>query len=402
MDDVIKNLVKKNDSKIIMLVMDGLGGLPTRPDGQTELETASTPNLDALARTGICGLHTPVANGIIPGSGPAHLGLFGYDPLKYEVGRGVLAALGTGFDLQPNDVAARGNFCTLDNEGQVTDRRAGRIETELCEELTAKLQKEVKLSEGELFVRPVKEYRFLVVLRGGKDLSGKLADTDPQQTGRPPLEPKANSLEADKTAHLVAEFVEQAQKVLSDQDRANGVLLRGFSQQPDWPDMEERYGVKAGAIAAYPMYRGVAKLIGMDLVETGQTVAEEFETLHRRLDDYDFIYIHVKKIDSAGEDGDFDRKVKLIEEVDQFIPDMMKLAPDVVVVTGDHSTPSVMKSHSWHPVPAILWGQYCRQDHVEVFGERACMTGGLGSRLPATDLMTLALANAGRLDKFGA
>lgn len=402
MDDILKNLIKKNDSKIIMVVLDGLGGLPLEPGGLTELEAAATPNLDALARTGICGLHTPVANGITPGSGPAHLGLFGYDPVKYSVGRGVLAALGTGFDLQPSDVAARGNFCTLDGDGNVTDRRAGRIETELCEELTAKLQKSVKLTDGELFVRPVKEYRFLLVLRGGKDLSGKLADTDPQQTGRPPLEPKATSLEADKTAHLVAEFVEQAKDVLSDQDRANGVLLRGFSQKPEWPSMAERYGLKSGAIAAYPMYRGVSRLIGMDVVETGQSVAEEFETLHQRLDDYDFIYLHVKKIDSAGEDGDFDRKVKLIEEVDKYIPDMMRLAPDVVVVTGDHSTPAVMKSHSWHPVPTIIWGQYCRQDHVEVFGERACLTGGLGSRLPSVDLMTLALANAGRLDKFGA
>lgn len=402
MDEVIKNLIKKNDRKIIMLVLDGLGGLPLKPDGLTELETASTPNLDNLARTGICGLHTPVANGVTPGSGPAHLGLFGYDPVKYSVGRGVLAALGTGFDLQPNDVAARGNFCTLDESGNVTDRRAGRIETELCERLTAKLQEKISLGEGELYVRPVKEYRFLLVLRGGNDLSGKLADTDPQQTGRPPLQPKANSLEADKTAHLVAEFVEQARQVLADEDRANGVLLRGFSQKPDWPNMEERYGLKSAAIAAYPMYRGVSKLVGMDIVDSGQSVTEEFETLHRRFDDYDFIYIHVKKIDSAGEDGDFARKVQLIEEVDQFIPDMMKLAPDVVVVTGDHSTPAAMKSHSWHPVPVILWGQYCRQDHVEAFGERACMKGGLGPRLPSVDLMTLALANAGRLDKFGA
>jgi 2,3-bisphosphoglycerate-independent phosphoglycerate mutase len=383
-----------------LLVMDGLGGLPMEPGGLTELETAHTPNLDRLAAHGICGLHQPVAPGITPGSGPSHLALFGYDPIKYQVGRGVLSALGIDFDLKANDVAARGNFCTLDDNGRVADRRAGRIPTEKNEELCALLH-QIRLPGVEVFVETVKEYRLLLVLRGD-GLSGELSDTDPQEIGEEPLEPKPLSAEAEETANLVQEFIDRARQILADHHPANMILLRGFSQLPDWPSFEKAFGLRAAAIAAYPMYRGVAKLVGMDVLTTGVSVGEELETLEAHWKDYDYFFFHVKPIDSAGEDGDFDRKVRLIEEVDAAVPRLLALEPDVLLVTGDHSTPSLLKYHSWHPVPVLLWSRHCRTDGVDRFGERACMAGGLGPRIPAVDLMPLALANAMRLEKFGA
>lgn len=396
----MQKLVKTNDTKIVLLVMDGLGGLPMESGGLTELEAANTPNLDKLAAEGICGLHQPVGPGITPGSGPSHLGLFGYDPIQYQVGRGVLSALGIDFDLQGGDVAARGNFCSLDEAGLVTDRRAGRIPTEKNQEL-CELLRQIELPGVELFVETVKEYRMLLVLRG-EGLSGVLADTDPQATGKKPLPAKALKPEAEKTAQLVQQFIDEAHNILKDHHPANMLLLRGFAQRPDWPTFEQAFGVKAGAIAVYPMYRGLAKLVGMEVVPTGQDVPDEFTTLEERWNDYDFFYLHVKRIDSAGEDGDFDRKVSLIEEVDQLIPRLRALGPDVVIVTGDHSTPSYLQYHSWHPVPVLLWSKQCRTDRVEQFGERACVNGALGPRLPAIDLIPLAMANALRLEKFGA
>lgn len=398
--EFIRKLVKPSDTKIVLLVLDGLGGLPLEPGGLTELESAATPNLDALAEEGICGLHQPVLPGITPGSGPSHLAVFGYDPLAYQVGRGALAAAGINFPMQPGDLAARGNFCTIDADGTVTDRRAGRISSETNAELCQRLR-EIQLADAELFVQTVKEYRFLLVLRG-QGLSDQLADTDPQETGKKPLPPKTLSEEAERSAAVVSEFVDKARQVLKGLEPANMVLLRGFAEQPRWPSMSSVFGLRAAAIAAYPMYRGLARLIGMDILETGEKVAEEFDTLETHWKDFDFFYLHIKKIDSAGEDGDFQRKVNLIEAVDEWIPRLRALAPEVLVVTGDHSTPSAQAYHSWHPVPALLWSRFCRPDRVRTFGERACMSGGLGPRFPATDLMPLALANAGRLEKFGA
>jgi 2,3-bisphosphoglycerate-independent phosphoglycerate mutase len=398
--DFIKQLIDPNDTKIVLLVMDGVGGLPMDAEGLTALEAAETPNLDKLAAQSICGLHQPVAAGITPGSGPGHLSLFGYDPLRYQVGRGVLSALGIGFDLTSRDVAARGNFCTLDDEGRVADRRAGRIPSEKNREL-CELLRQIELPNVELFVETVKEYRLLLVLRGD-GLSGQIADTDPQDVGEYPLDPKPLTSDAEETAQLVQQFLEQTREILADRHPANFVLLRGFANRPDWPSMEDAFGLRAAAIAAYPMYRGVAQLTGMEVLETGTEVEEEFDTLEANWDDFDFFFVHIKRIDSAGEDGDFDRKVALIEEADAMVPRLLDLGPDVILVTGDHSTPAKMKYHSWHPVPAMLWAETCRPDGVARFGERACVTGGLGPRLPATDLMPLALAHAGRLEKFGA
>jgi 2,3-bisphosphoglycerate-independent phosphoglycerate mutase len=398
--ELIRALVKPADTKMILLVMDGLGGLAGNPQDFTELEKAETPNLDDLAKEGICGLHQPIGPGITPGSGPSHLALFGYDPIQFQLGRGVLEALGINFDLKESDVVARGNFCTVDKHGKVIDRRAGRISSEknimLCEKL-----REIDLPNVDIFVETVKEYRFLLVLRG-ENLYGDLADTDPQITGLTPLPPKPLSSQAEGTAEIVKEFIKRAGEILAEDPLANMVLMRGFSKKPSWPLFPAIFGVKAAAIAAYPMYRGVSRLVGMDILETGETLDDEIKTLERYWNDYDFFYFHIKKTDSAGEDGDYNRKVTIIEETDSAIPRIMKLNPNVVVVTGDHSTPAVMKSHSWHPIPVLLWSKYCRNDMVNRFGERACLAGGLGSRFPTVDLMPLIMANAGRLNKFGA
>ena len=401
--DLLRKLHIAGQTKIVMVVIDGLGGLPMEPGGPTELEAARTPNLDALAAESICGLSAPISPGLTPGSGPAHLALFGYDPLRYEIGRGVLEACGIGFPLGPNDVAARGNFCTVDESGLVADRRAGRIPTEKGAELCQVLRA-IQLPGVETFVEPVRDYRFVVVLRG-EGLSGGLTETDPQQLGVLPRPVEALTPEAQPTAELLNQWIAEARELLADQRPANMVLLRGPDKTPLLPSMAEVYGLRAAAIATYPMYRGVAKLVGMDILETGETLEEEMETLKTNwaeADGYDFFFFHVKKTDSAGEDGDFARKAAVIEHVDAaVVPAITSLEPDVFIVTGDHSTPALLKSHSWHPVPTLLHSRYCRPDEVRAFGERACMGGGLGV-FPATDLMQLAMANALRLAKFGA
>ena len=399
--EMLSKLSEEGTSKVLLYVLDGLGGLPDEKTGLTELEAAQTPNMDRLAKEGICGLQVPVAAGITPGSGPGHLGLFGYDPLKYVVGRGVLSALGINFDLQPGDVAARGNFCTIDENGLVQDRRAGRIPSEKGAELCSLLRENVQIDGVEVFIEPVKEYRYLLVLRGD-GLSGEIEDTDPQDVGEAPLEPRARTPEADKTADYVRQFIEQAKEILADQHPANMVLTRGFSTRPDWPDFEEVYKLRAAAFAQYPMYRGVAKLVGMQVADAGKSLEEEMQAVRDHWDDFDFFFVHVKPVDSAGEDGDYARKKQLIEKADSLLADLLELKPDVVVVSGDHSTPSQMKYHGWQPVPVLLWGQYCRRDDVGSFGESACRSGGLGPRLPSRELIPLAMANAGRLEKFGA
>ena len=396
----INKLIKPSKTKIAMLVIDGLGGLPKNQEKQSELELANTPNLDILASKGICGLQQPVGPGITPGSGPGHLSLFGYDPLKYKVGRGVLAAMGINFELKPGDIAARGNFCTIDENDIVLDRRAGRISTDKNKEL-CKLLKNIKIPNVEFYIETVKEHRFLIVMRGD-NLSDKIIHTDPQEIGKKPLYPKALSYESEKTSELINQFLNQSQKILRDQYPANMILTRGFSQKPNWPSFEEAFGLKSAAIASYPMYRGLARLLGMQILETDKKIEDEFYTLEKNWDDYDFFYIHVKGCDSAGEDGDFERKVQIIEEIDNQIPKLIDLKPDVIIVTGDHSTPSILKYHSWHPVPLLLWSKNCRSDNVKFFNENSCITGSLGPRYPAVDIMPLALANANRLEKYGA
>ncbi|HEY4309880.1 MAG TPA: 2,3-bisphosphoglycerate-independent phosphoglycerate mutase [Pirellulales bacterium] len=399
MHELTRSLHVKNNSKIVMVVADGLGGLPFESGGLTELEAAQTPRLDMLARRGIVGLSVPVKPGITPGSGPGHLALFGYDPLQYVIGRGALEATGIGFELGPNDVAARGNFCTLDAQGLISDRRAGRIESQESAPLAVKLR-QVKIPGVEVFVEPVKEHRFVVVFRA-PGLGGDVLDTDPQTTGVAPLAPKAINAASAKTAEIAAEFVKQAQKLLADQPKANGLTLRGFSARPALPSFEEVYGLRAAAIAVYPMYKGLARLVGMNLIGPAQTLDDQLTFLIEEWTNYDFFFLHYKYTDSTGEDGNFQAKVQRIEELDAAIPRIMTMQPTVLIVTGDHSTPSRLRTHSWHPVPTLLLSDVCRSDSADGFCERECLRGGLG-QFEAKYLMPLALANAGRLGKYGA
>ena len=397
--ELLAPLVVTNDSKIVLLSLDGLGGLPRPETSKSELETARIPNLNRLASASACGLLRHVAPGITPGSGPGHLGLFGYDPLRYLVGRGVLEALGIEFDLRAGDVAARGNFCTVDEAGLITDRRAGRIATEVCVRLVERLRA-IRLPGVELLVEPVKEHRFVLVLRGG-GLGGRLSETDPQALGKPPLPVRSLDAESARTAELVNAFVDQARRILADATPANMVLLRGFDRLPDLPRFPDVFALRAAAIAAYPMYRGLAKVVGMDVVKTGATFAEEIATVRQHWQSYDFFFVHYKDTDKAGEDGDFDAKVAALERFDALLPEIEALEPDVLVISGDHATPSILAAHGWQPVPVLLRSRYAGADPVAAFNERACASGTLGI-LPAQQLMALVMANALRLTKFGA
>ena len=394
-----RRLQRPADSKIILCVSDGLGGLPLEPGGRTELETARTPNLDALAQRGVTGLSIPVLPGIAPGSGPGHLGLFGYDPLEYEIGRGVLEALGIDFDLGPDDVAIRGNFCTVDDAGRITDRRAGRIASEIGAALCEKLDR-IDIPGVEVFVRHVREYRLVIVFRA-PGLGGQVDDTDPQRTGVPPLDPKPRDEASRRTAEICRQFIDRAREILKDDAPANLLTLRGIARRPPIPSFEEVYGTRPAAIAVYPMYRGLARLVGMDVLDAGSTLDDQMDCLQRHWADYDFFFVHYKYTDSTGEDGNFDAKVQRIEELDAAIPRMTELKPDVLIVTGDHSTPAKMKSHSGHPVPTLLVSDLCRFDGSASFGESVCRTGELG-HFEARFLMLQALAHAGRLEKYGA
>jgi len=397
--EMIQSLKEKNDNKIIMLVADGIGGMPMTPGGKTELETANTPNLDALAKIGVSGMSLPIKPGITPGSGPGHLGLFGYDPLKFIIGRGALEAAGIGFACGPKDVAIRCNFCTVDAAGKITDRRAGRIPSDESAKVVQTL-KAVKIPGVEVFVEPVKEHRFVVVFRGD-GLGGNVADTDPQITGVTPLDPVPQDEESKKTAEIAKEFFNQAKKILAVQPKANCLTMRGFAKRPHLPSYEELYGLKAAAIAVYPMYKGLASLVGMELVGNPTTLEEEIDVLHQNYDKYDFFFVHFKYTDSRGEDGDFDAKVKMVEEFDKIIPRVMELKPACLVVTGDHSTPAKMASHSFHPVPTLIVSDLARTDACQEFGETQAGCGGLG-HFEAMYLMPQAMAHAARLGKFGA
>jgi len=398
---LMEKLVIKNEARIVFLIMDGLGGLPMDGKPGTELETAKTPHLDALVKEGVCGLLDPIEPGITPGSGPAHFALFGYDPVATNVGRGLLSAAGLNFPMTERDLCMRVNFATLDSEGRVIDRRAGRIDTETNERLCRKLTEGIRPAPGtEVFFATEKEHRALVVLRGD-NLREEIAETDPQQTGLPPLLPKALLPAASGTATLLTDLLDQAKTLLADEPKANMLLLRGYSRYHRFQSLSERFGLNPLAIASYPMYRGISRLLGMTVLTSTSTPEEEIAELEANWSDYDFFFVHIKPTDSRGEDGDFDAKVKVIEAVDALLPRITALHPDVLVVTGDHSTPAAMASHSWHPVPVVLSAKTCRPDRVERFGEGDCLFGGLG-RMPMVSLMSLALAHAERLTKFGA
>jgi 2,3-bisphosphoglycerate-independent phosphoglycerate mutase len=398
-EEVLQSLVVQTESKLVMVVMDGIGGLPVR--GKTELEAARTPNFDRFAPKAACGLIDPVSYGITPGSGPSHLALFGYDPFRYEIGRGVMEALGIDIPLTKDDLAARGNFATIDEKEIIVDRRAGRIPTEKNREICAFLGNEIKEIEGvRISIYPGKEHRFVLVFRG-EGLRDNLTDADPQKDGLKAKGTEGLSRDARRTATVVNLYLKRATEALRSFHPAKTILLRGFSKIPDIPTMSERLKLRPAAIATYPMYRGLARLVGMEILKTGETLREEAETLKKYFDRYDFFYVHFKKPDMTGEDGNFKKKVKAIEEIDRILPSIFKLKPEVLVITGDHSTPALLKSHSWHPNPILLFSNYVRPDGIRRFTERHCQGGQLG-RFPAIDVIPLMLANGLKLKKFGA
>jgi 2,3-bisphosphoglycerate-independent phosphoglycerate mutase len=398
---LIRQLAIPGETKIVLAVVDGLGGLEHPETGRSELEAGNTNNLDRLAQDSSCGLTIPVGYGITPGSGPGHLALFGYDPLRYLVGRGVLEALGIDFDLQPQDVAARGNFCTLDDQGRITDRRAGRLATEQNAAICAKLR-QIELPGVQVFVEPVREHRFVLVLRPTSgELSDQISETDPQKEGKTPLPARALAGGAEKTAQLISGFVEKTGETIKDMSPANGLTLRGFAKHPKMPAFPETFGLRAAAVAVYPMYRGLAKLVGMTVLDTGTSYDDQLATLRDCWKEFDFFFVHYKYADSAGEDGNFEAKTAALEAFDRYVPALQDLGADVLIIAGDHSTPASMAGHSWHGVPFLLNAKNARRDDVDSFDERSCLHGALGT-FPASEVMPLAMAHAGRFTKYGA
>ncbi len=402
MQQLIKGLAQKNTKKIILAVLDGLGGLPLK--GKTELETARTPNLDAMAQISACGLHTPVAPGVTPGSGPGHLALFGYDPLEYQIGRGILEALGLDMEVRSTDVCLRCNYATI-RDGLIADRRAGRIPTDTSRAITARLQEKIRsIGNVDVIFAPGMEHRFAVIFRFPSPVGPDAAcvnDTDPQVEGKPPLKPSASCDGAENVAAIASQFIQEVADALRDEPQANFVLLRGFSVMPDLLPFPQAYGLNPLAVANYPMYRGIAKLVGMEAPPVPGGVEDEITFLTAQYADYDFFFLHIKKVDSYGEDGNFAEKVRRIEEFDEILPRILALDPDVLVVTGDHSTPALMKGHSWHPVPLLIKSPYALGGLCSGFSEREASRGELGM-IRTIHLMPLALAHAGKLKKFGA
>ncbi|MCD6133711.1 MAG: 2,3-bisphosphoglycerate-independent phosphoglycerate mutase [Deltaproteobacteria bacterium] len=399
-EKLLEEISVETPSKIILIVLDGLGGLPYK-DGKTELECAKTPNLNALAKNSALGLTYPILQGITPGSGPAHLALFGYDPLKYTIGRGILENLGLGVEIERGDLAIRGNFCTLKDE-VVVDRRAGRIPTDKCVELCRKLNENTGKIDGvDVLFTPGMEHRFALRLRG-EGLSDKIKETDPQKVGERPVIPEALEKDGERTSQTLKKIMEMARDTLKDEERANFILLRGYSLHSPIPSMSKLFKLKPAAVATYPMYKGLAKLVGMDVLDVkGTEISDEVETLKQNYKHYDFFYFHVKKTDSYGEDGNFDKKVSIIEEFDRALPEILSLCFDVVVVTSDHSTPCLLKGHSWHPNPFLIYSKYVIADEQTEFSEKSCAKGILG-HFYAKDAMSLMLASALKLKKFGA
>ncbi len=406
--DFLSRLAQPTDSKIVLLVLDGVGDLRTAEQPQSALDRAATPNLDELARGGSLGRLVPVLPGVTPGSGPGHLGLFGYDPThpRVDIGRGVLEALGLGLELGAGDVAARGNFATADGAGNLTDRRAGRIPTSECRRLCGELQEAIREVDGvSVRIEPGEAHRFVMIL-SGDGLSAELADTDPQRLGVPPLPPRSASgpapgTSAGETAERVAEIVRRIHEKLAAEPRANRVLLRGFSKLPDLPQFEEAYKLRSGAFAGYPLYRGVAAACGMHVMPCGKKFDEVVAAVSASWGDFDFFFLHIKQTDAAGEDGNLSAKAEVIEEVDRGLPALLELGPDVLAVTGDHSTPAPMKAHSWHPIPLLVSSPLAFVDAAVEFNEQATLNGHLGD-LRSHELIGMLMAHAGKLAKFGA
>ncbi len=397
--DIITSIAEINDKRIVMLVLDGLGDIDNDGRG-TALQIARTPNMDKLASRSALGLAHPVSPGITPGSGPGHIGLFGYDPVVYQIGRGVLSALGIEFPLEKNDVAARMNFCTIDKDGKITDRRAGRISTEKNRELVDKIRQNLKSGDTEVFFETESEHRALLVLRG-QGLESEVGDTDPQETGKKPLDPGRAPYGDSKTADVVRDIFDQIRDILKDESPANMLISRGFAQLPDWPSFEDRYRLSPVAVAGHPMYRGIARLLGMKVFSEPVTPKNILEDTIAAMKEYTFIFAHYKDPDKKGEDGDIDGKVRVLEEMDASLPILLKDEPDVLIITGDHSTPAPLNNHSWHPVPVLLRAPGLRGPFMDNFDEINALRGELGT-IRSKEIIPLAMAHAGKLKKFGA
>ncbi len=398
--NLVSSLAMENDKRIVLLVMDGVGDCDNGGQG-TALQQAATPNLDRLAGRSALGLIKPVATAITPGSGPGHLALFGYDPIIYKVGRGVLSALGIEFDITPRDVAARLNFCTLDADGNVADRRAGRIPDEENRRVLEDIRKNLQPPQGvEVFLETVAEHRALLVIRGD-DLDDDIGETDPQHTGVPPMRPDRPPHDDSPTAKIAAGIIDQVRDILSDEPQANGILARGFAKFPDWPRFPDRYKLNPAAVAGYPMYRGVARLVGIPVVSQPTTAEDVCKGVVDAMDEHTFVFAHFKYTDKAGEDGDLDAKVERIAEMDAALPTLLDADPDVLLITGDHSTPPSLKAHSWHPVPVLMKAPYLRGGDADRFDEVSCLAGQIGT-IPSKELLPLAMAHAEKLEKYGA
>jgi 2,3-bisphosphoglycerate-independent phosphoglycerate mutase len=386
-------------ASILLVVLDGLGGMADG-EGGTELEAARTPNLDALAAEGATGLLEPVGPGITPGSGPGHLALFGYDPLEFELGRGALSAAGLNIELRPGEVAARANLATLDGQGRVVDRRAGRPDDDEARRIVERLGSSVRIDGVDVRFVLERGHRVLVIL-SGHGLDPRVGDTDPQAVGVPPIDPRPLDPAAERTAGVVADLDAQVRRSLADEPVANGLLLRGFDAQRALPSFHDRTRMDAAAVAVYPMYRGIARLLGFEILGPPEDLEGELALLREHRDRFDFTFLHHKDADAAGEDGDRDAKIAGIERLDAVVPDLLALGHGVVAVTGDHATPAQMAAHSWHPVPVLVHAPRVGRDEADRFGERWCRTGGLGRR-PSRELLPVLMACAGRLAKYGA
>ncbi len=412
--EMLSTLAHKNDKKILLWVFDGIGGLPHPETGKTELETAVTPHIDAFVARSMTGRTLAFGQGVTPGSGPGHLALFGYPNDQIVIGRGVLEVLGSSevllggervsrFSLSKGDVAARCNFATrqvVGGQAVITDRRAGKPATAVSTALVQRISAEVSIEGVEVFLLPGKEHRFSVVFRG-EGLVGEVTETDPQVTGAAALRCEPCTPAAARAAEVVNAFVDQINTILADEPAANTALLRGIAGRPDIPTLPELFGLRCGAIAAYPMYRGIASLLGFDVLGDPKTWAEEVEVLKANYDSYDLFYLHIKETDSVSHLGHFDEKVKIFEQCDALFQAAIELGFEVVIITGDHCTPSTLMEHSWHPIPTVMGHPGCLFDDVGKLGERACARGTLGD-IEARDLVPLAMAASGKFLKYGA
>ncbi len=392
----------QNDGgSIVLLVMDGVGDIPD-DRGRTPLEAARTPNLDRIARKASLGRTIPIAPGVTAGSVAGHLALLGYDPMAVKIGRGPIDALGVGVDLQPGDVVMRGNFATV-KDGIVIDRRAGRLPgdtaAELCFALNAKLR--FKFEGIETQIAQTAEHRFVLHLRGN-NLSPQITDTDPGQNGLPAKPCRANAPQAARTAEIVNIVAKAAADFLMI-NRANAILLRGAGARPHLASFNDHYGLNAMAVATYPTYRGIAAACGMELYPMMPSDAHDAINFAvsalQGPNKHQFIFIHYKNTDTAGEDGNFDAKVAAIEHLDAALKPLVDQPPDVLVVAGDHPTPVAMRGHSWHPVPLMIASKWTPGGKNQRYTERQCADGELGT-IKATDVMALAMGHAKRLRKI--